>query len=227
MKRIMVVLSVLVLVGAVGFWLYKRYAQGPEYSLYQIKQAVDNRDLVALEKYVDVDRTTASFLDQAVKAGMAELPQKEQALAAMALGMAMASKKEQVLQAMRSGIEEYVEKGEAGKNPPAQVSEEEWQQLQAVLPVQKLLQENPLMNSRLEGITNVRRQDSLAVVGLDLRVASQANPVIVEVQMRDQGNYWQVVGLPNAGTVMKQLGLLETFKELQNLKNLPQLKLRF
>ncbi|RNI23681.1 DUF2939 domain-containing protein [Rufibacter latericius] len=223
MKRIMVLLSVLVLVGAVGYWLYKRYAQGPEFSLYQIKQAVDNRDLVALEKYVDVDRTTASFLDQAVQAGMAELPQKEQALAAMALGMAMASKKQEVLQSIRGGIEDYVANRKSVGGRPAAVSEEEWEQLQAVLPLQKLLQENPLTNSRLEGISYVNRTDSLAVVGLDLRVPSQQNPVIVEVQMRDRGNYWQVVGLPNAGAVMKQLGLLETFK---NLKNLPQLKLR-
>ncbi|MBC3539412.1 DUF2939 domain-containing protein [Rufibacter sediminis] len=223
MKRIMVLLSVLVLVGAVGYWLYKRYAQGPEFSLYQIKQAVDNRDLVALEKYVDVDRTTASFLDQAMQAGMAELPQKEQALAAMALGMAMASKKQEVLQSIRGGIEDYVAHRKSMNGRPAAVSEEEWEQLQAVLPLQKLLQENPLTNSRLEGISYVNRNDSLAVVGLDLRVPSQPNPVIVEVQMRDRGNYWQVVGLPNAGPVMKQLGLLETFK---NLKNLPQLKLR-
>ncbi|GGK88871.1 hypothetical protein GCM10011405_40720 [Rufibacter glacialis] len=218
----MLLLSVLVLVGAVGFWLYKRYGEGPEYSLYQIKQAVDNRDLVALEKYVDVDRTTASFLDQAMQAGMAELPQKEQALAAMALGMAMASKKGEVLQSLRGGIEEYVQHGKPPSGRPAAVSEEEWQQLQAVLPVQKLLQENPLINSRLEGITYVNRQDSLAVVGLDLRVPSHPNPVIVEVQMVDHGDYWQVIGLPNAGAVMKQLGLLETFKQLQNLPQLQQ-----
>ncbi|WP_205501401.1 DUF2939 domain-containing protein [Rufibacter psychrotolerans] len=225
MKKVMVWLSVLALVGAVGFWLYKRYAQGPEFSLYQIKQAVDNRDLVALEKYVDVDRTTASFLDQAVQAGMAELPQKEQAMAAMALGMAMASKKGEVLQALRGGIEQYVQHGKAGTGPPAQISEEDWEQLQRVLPVQKLLQENPLRNSRLEGISYVNREDSLAVVGLDLRVPSHPNPVIVEVKMLDQGTYWQVVGLPNAGAVMKQLGLLETFKQL---KDLPELqKLRF
>lgn len=219
----MVLVSVLVLVGAVGFWLYKRYAQGPEYSLYQIKQAVDNRDMAALEKYVDVDRTTASFLDQAMQAGMAELPAKEQAMAAIVLGMAMASKKEQVLQALREGIADYVEKGSTGQRPPEGVNPEEWEQLQSVLPLQKLLQENPLINSKLEGISYVNRQDSLAVVGLDLRMPSQPNPVIVEVQMLDKGTYWQVVGLPNAGPVLKQLGLLETMKQF---KNLPQLKLR-
>lgn len=215
--------SVLVVIGAVGFWLYKRYAQGPEYSLYQIKQAVDNRDMAALEKYVDVDRTTASFLDQAVQAGMAELPQKQQAMAAIVLGMAMASKKEQVLQALRDGIEDYVEKGSSGRTAPKGVNEQEWEQLQSVLPLKKLLEENPLINSRLEGISYVNRQDSLAVVGLDLRMPSQPEPVIVEVQMVDKGTYWQVVGLPNAGPVMKQLGLLETMKQLQNL---PQLKLK-
>ncbi|WP_210462439.1 DUF2939 domain-containing protein [Rufibacter roseolus] len=223
MKKIMVWLSILVLVSAVGYWLYKRYAQGPEFSLYQIKKAVDNRDLAALEKYVDVDRTTASFLDQAVQAGMAELPQKEQALAAMALGMAMASKKEEVLQTLRGGIEEYVAHRKGLDGRPATVTEEEWQQLQAVLPIQKLLKENPLSNGRLEGISYVNRTDTVAVVGLDLRVPSQPNPVIVEVKMRDRDGYWQVVGLPNAGVVMKQLGLLETFKQF---KNLPQMKLR-
>ncbi|AKQ47129.1 hypothetical protein TH63_18160 [Rufibacter radiotolerans] len=223
MKRIIVLVSVLVVIGAVGFWLYKRYAQGPEYSLYQIKQAVDNRDMAALEKYVDVDRTTASFLDQAVQAGMAELPQKQQAMAAIVLGMAMASKKEQVLQALRDGIEDYVEKGSSGRTAPKGVNEQEWEQLQSVLPLKKLLEENPLINSRLEGISYVNRQDSLAVVGLDLRMPSQPEPVIVEVQMVDKGTYWQVVGLPNAGPVMKQLGLLETMKQLQNL---PQLKLK-
>ncbi|KAA3440497.1 DUF2939 domain-containing protein [Rufibacter hautae] len=223
MKKIMVWLSILVLVSAVGYWLYKRYAQGPEFSLYQIKKAVDNRDLTALEKYVDVDRTTASFLDQAVQAGMAELPQKEQALAAMALGMAMASKKEEVLQTLRGGIEEYVAHRKGLDGRPETVSEEEWQQLQAVLPIQKLLKENPLSNGRLEGISYVNRTDTVAVVGLDLRVPSQPNPVIVEVKMRDRDGYWQVVGLPNAGVVMKQLGLLETFKQF---KNLPQMKLR-
>jgi hypothetical protein len=222
MKRIMALLSVLVVIGAVGFWLYKRYAQGPEYSLYQIKQAVDNRDMAALEKYVDVDRTTASFLDQAMQAGMAELPQKQQAVAAIVLGMAMASKKEQVLQALREGIEQYVEKGSTGQQAPKGVNTQEWEQLQSVLPLQKLLEENPLINSKLEGITYVNRQDSLAVVGLDLRMPSQPNPVIVEVQMVDKGTYWQVIGLPNAGPVLKQLGLLETMKQLQNM---PQLKL--
>jgi hypothetical protein len=225
MKKMMVLLSVLVMVGAVGFWFYKRYAQGPEFSLYQIKKAVDNRDFAALEKYVDVDRTTASFLDQAVQAGMAELPQKEQALAAMALGMAMASKKDQVMQALRGGIEEYVSRGNTGQGPPAQISEEEWAQLQAVLPIEKLMKENPLTGSRLEGISYVNREDSLAVVGLELSVPSQPKPVIMEVQMVDRDGYYQVVGLPNAGAIMKQLGLLETFKQFNKL---PQLKnLRF
>ncbi|WP_066832686.1 DUF2939 domain-containing protein [Rufibacter ruber] len=223
MKKSVIWVVVLLLLAAAGYWLYKRYGQGPEYSLCKLKEAVDARDMQALEKYVDVEQTTTSLLNQTVQAGMADLPEQERAMAAMFLGMAMASHKDQMLEAIREQVTRYVEQGTAEGGPPAGVTQQEWEQVQALLPMQKLLEESQLAQSKLEGISYVNRKDSLAVVGLDLRVPSRAEPVVVEVQMRDRNGYWQVIGLPNAGLVLKELGLLELWR---NSRNLPRLKLR-
>ncbi|MBA9075857.1 DUF2939 domain-containing protein [Rufibacter quisquiliarum] len=223
MKKSVIWVVVLLLLAAAGYWLYKRYGQGPEYSLYKLKEAVDARDMQALEKYVDVEQTTTSLLNQTVQAGMADLPEQERAMAAMFLGMAMASHKDQMLEAIREQVTRYVEQGPAEGGPPAGVTQQEWEQVQALLPMQKLLEESQLAQSKLEGVSYVNRKDSLAVVGLDLRVPSRAEPVVVEVQMRDRNGYWQVIGLPNAGLVLKELGLLELWR---NSRNLPRLKLR-
>ncbi|MGV3540518.1 MAG: DUF2939 domain-containing protein [Rufibacter sp.] len=223
MKKPIIWLLVLMVVAAGGYWLYKRFGQGPEYSLYQIKKAVDARDMAALEKYVDVERTTTSLLSQTVEAGMAELPEQERAMAAIFLGMAMASHKDQMLAAIKEQVEQYVKQGKARATPPPGVSDQEWAQVQALLPLQKLLEESKLAQSKLEGISYVNRKDSTAVVGLDLVVPSQEKPVVVEVQMLDKDGYWQVIGLPNAGAVLKQLGLLDIWKQSRNL---PKLQLR-
>ncbi|WP_192822647.1 DUF2939 domain-containing protein [Rufibacter sp. LB8] len=223
MNKKVIWLVVLVLLGAGGYWLCKRYGQGPEYSLYQIKRAVDNQDMAALEKYIDVERTSANLLDQTLQAGMADLPEQERAMAAIFLGMAMASQKEKMLSALREQIEHYVAKSNAGQTPPSGMSAQEWEQIQAVLPLQKLLEESQLAQSKLEGISYVNKQDTLAVVGLELSIPAQSKPVVVDVQMRDRGGYWQVIGLPNAGEVLKQLGLIELWQKHQNF---PKLQLR-
>jgi hypothetical protein len=223
MKKTGIWLVVLVILAAGGYWLYKRYGQGPEYSLYQIKRAVDNQDMAALEKYIDLERTTASLLDQSLQVGMAELSEQERAMAAIFLGMVMVSQKEKVLQAMRRQIEQYVAQGKITQAPPRGMTAQEWKQIQTILPLQKLLKESQLGQSKLERISYVNRQDTLAVVGLELSVPAQTEPMMIEVQMRDQGGYWQVIGLPNAGAVLKQLGLLELWQMNQLL---PKLKLR-
>lgn len=217
MKKSYIWTIVLILVAIGGFWVFKRYGQGPEYSLYQIKKAIDNRDMAALEKYVDVEKTTASLLDQTVQAGMADLPEKDRAMAALLLGMALASEKDQVLEALRLEIERYVEQGQPGQGPPAGMDPEDWEDVQALLPLQELLQKSQLANSKLEGMSSVKIQDSLAVVSLDLRVPDHANPVVVELQMLDRGGYWQIIGVPNAGLVLKELGLLDIWRQSQGV----------
>lgn len=222
MKKSYIWLLVLVAVALGGFWLYKRYAQGPEYSLYQIKTAIEARDMAALEKYVDVERTTASLLDQTMEAGMANLPEKDRAMAALVLGMAMASQKDQVLQALKLEIARLVENGKAGQGPPAGMDPEDWEDVQALLPLQDLLEKSKLAQSQVTGISSVTRQDSLALVHLDLRVPAHPDPVVVQLQMLERDGYWQVIGLPNAGQVLKELGLLDIWQQAQGL---PQLRM--
>ncbi|MFC6996449.1 DUF2939 domain-containing protein [Rufibacter roseus] len=221
MKKLVIWLVVLTALGVTGYLLYQRYGQGPEYSLYQIHKAIDNRDMAALEKYVDVERTTASLLDQTVQAGMAELPEEQRNMAALLLGMAIASQKDEVLQALRLEIERYVEQGKTG-GPPAGMSPEDWEDVQALLPLDRLLQESQLLNSRIDGISYVNTQDSLAVVGLNLLTPAQKDPIVVELQMRNRQTHWQVIGLPNAGQVLKKLGVLDVWRQSQTM---PQLRM--
>lgn len=220
MKKLVIWLVVLATLGVTGYLLYQRYGQGPEYSLYQIERAINNHDMAALEKYVDVEQTTASLLDQTVQAGMAELPERERGMAALILGMAMASQKDQMLQALKQEIQRYVEQGKTGQGPPAGMSPEDWEDVQALLPLEKLLQESQLLQSKVDGISYVNIQDSLAVVGLDLLTPSQQDPIVVELQMRNRQSHWQVIGLPNAGEVLKKLGVLDIWRQSQALPNL-------
>ncbi|AMM50833.1 hypothetical protein TH61_06075 [Rufibacter sp. DG15C] len=223
MKKPLLWILVLVLLAAGGYWFYDRYVQGPEYSLYQIKKAVDARDMAAIEKYVDITRTSTSLLEQTTQAGLAEMSETDRAMAGLFIGMMMASQKDKVLQTLRAELERYVREGKAGQGPPANMSPQEWEQVQSLMPLEKVLRESQLENSQLEDIAYVNQQDSLAVVGLELRVPSKQNPLILEVQMLDKGDHWQIVGLPNAGAFLKELGVLGSLQQIK-IPKLPKLR---
>lgn len=223
MKKPIVWIILLTFLAAGGYWLYDRYVQGPEYSLYQIKKAVDARDMAAIEKYVDVTRTSTSLLEQTTQAGLAQMSETDRAMAGLFIGMMMASQKDKVLQTLRAELEQYVREGKASQGPPANMNPQEWAQIQSLLPLEKVLRESQLENSQLEDIAYVNQQDSLAVVGLSLRVPSQPEAMVLELQMLDKGDHWQVIGLPNAGAFLKQLGVLESLQQIK-MPKLPNLK---
>ncbi|QHL88085.1 DUF2939 domain-containing protein [Nibribacter ruber] len=219
MKKPFVWILILVLLGA-GAWFYDRYVQGPEFSLYQIKKAVEAHDMVAIEKYVDISRTSTSLLEQTTQAGLAQMSEKDRAIAGLFIGMMMTSQKDKVLRTLRAELERYVREGKAGQGPPAHMDRQEWEQVQALLPLEKVLRESQLANSQVKDIAYVNKQDSLATVGLSLSIPLQPDLVILDVQMLDKGNHWQVIGLPNAGAVLKQLGVLESLQQIK----LPKLR---
>ena len=61
-------LLLLVVALAGGYLYYQNFVGSPKYSLLQAHKAMENHDMEAFEKYVDVPSVTGSLIDQLAEA---------------------------------------------------------------------------------------------------------------------------------------------------------------
>jgi len=122
LKIIFVAIGIIVLFGVIGggyYWI----SGTPQYSLYQIGRAVENRDSETFYKYVDIDSVVNSFTDWAWKE-MEEMmaeekPEDEWASWGYELGkgfaeLMMPAMKERIKEGLRSEITKTIEGTEEG-----------------------------------------------------------------------------------------------------------------
>ena len=63
-KKVLFIVLPLIVILAIGGFLYWKFITSPEYSLTKINESIENHDITAFEKYVDVDGIIMRLMSQ-------------------------------------------------------------------------------------------------------------------------------------------------------------------
>ncbi|AHJ99843.1 hypothetical protein [Hymenobacter swuensis] len=194
------ILLVLLALAAGGYLYYRQLRTGPEYSLMQAYKAMTDHDVDTFERYVDIGSVTGNLVDQVAEQGAALGGLNPGGLA---MTGALQLFKPQLARTARAQVKRYVETGsaqaaaEAGSAGPLNVS---------VLGLAgKVVGEG----SRFKGIKYTRKEGEQAFVGLELTQPRYDTTLVLEVSMRNQGDYWQATAISNSGEIIRQIARWE------------------
>ncbi|MFC6996524.1 DUF2939 domain-containing protein [Rufibacter roseus] len=203
MKKIV---FLLILVGLVagGYWYYQLSKTSPEASLLQIREALEARDTEKLQKYIDFKRTSQSIVEESQNMVLDFLPEALRGPVSL-IGKGLKLRRS-VTTAVRQELINGFETATDQKVP-------ELSDLVKHLPVSKVINEKTLPKLEFEGIENVEKDDSVAIVSLKVRPVNQTESIMVDLRMIDKGDYWQVVGVPNFKEVLPKLITIGRKKE--------------
>ncbi|WP_400192751.1 DUF2939 domain-containing protein [Hymenobacter sp. B81] len=204
MKKLLIGLLLLAVVAG-GYWYYHSITTGPKYALGQAVKAVHDHDVAAFEKYVNVESVTGSLVDQ-VTAQSSVLGMLNPAgfLAKGALGLA----KPQLAKAARKEMQRFVETGSlegAAESSPKRLVK---------VSLAGLASKVVSPESSFKGVKYVNEQGEVALVGLEFTQPKFDTTMVLEVKMRDRGDYWQVTEVTNMGEMLKHVARLEKNKLL-------------
>ena len=206
MKKILLLLLLVAGVGAYTY--YQNYTGSPKYSLLQAHEALEDHDMAAFEKYVDVSGLTGSLIDQ-----LAEQRSLIGALnpASGVIRQALRYMKPQLTQVARKEIEKYVETGDFKKDPNAPKKKVD-------ISLSGLWHKVVSDSAAFKGVKYVKEEGQTALVGIEFTQPRYDTTMVLEVKMRDQGDYWQVVALTNTADLLKQTARLQRQKVAARLK---------
>ena len=191
MKKILLIGLVLALL--LGYLYYRSFVSGPKYALLQAKEAVQNHDMAAFEKYVNVTALTNSLVDQ-----VTETPGlTENFIPGLRLSKSMTNLlKPTLAQAARTEVKNYVETGRINSQLEGN---EMFFSLAAIAGT--IVSDD----SQFKGLAYVQENNGEARVGLEFTQPKFDTTVVLEIKMADRGNYWQATEFTNAGQLLQHL----------------------
>ncbi|UYZ58397.1 DUF2939 domain-containing protein [Hymenobacter latericus] len=201
MKRILVLL-LLVVLAVGGYWYYRTVAAGPKFALAKAAKAVHDHDVASFEKYVDIQSVASSLVDQ-----VAEQDQLLGLLNANSGGLLMRGAlnlaKPQLASVARKEVQHYVATGSFDAN-----ANNEFERI-VKFSLAGLASRIVSPESSFKGVKYLKEQGELALVGLEFTQPKLDTTLVLELQMRDRGDYWQVTEITNLGEVLRQAARLE------------------
>lgn len=195
-KLVVVGLIILLVAGAIGGYIY--WLRTPQYSLNQIKKAVEQHDLVTFEKHVDIDSLVTRFIDQAISKEMGDSNEDIDTLAAGFIEML----KPQIVEVAKNQIKTYVEKGNF-----EDVKEDDTE-----TPFKNFYKDVNGEGVQFRGIDEIKKSGKIAIIGLKLYSKKFEEELVLEVKMRKLDNYWQVVEFNNISDFVDKMNEFETNK---------------
>ncbi|MBC6991752.1 hypothetical protein [Hymenobacter sp. BT491] len=195
MKKLLLIFLLLTLIGG-GYWLYDRLTVGPERSLYQAFQATQQHDMIAFERYVDVESVTSDLVDQVAAQGDVLGPLK---ISGLGLQQAVQLLKHQLVAAAREEAQEYVQTGSLKATQTAPRGG------LGNISILGFAGKIVSADSKLKGVKYVKRQGREALVGIEFTQPHFDTTMVLELKMLDQGDHWQVKQITNTGQLLKQV----------------------
>ena len=183
----------MVLLVVVSAWLgFHYYTSQPEYSLMQLKAAIDHHDLAMFEKYVDTNSLVSNAVDQtmswALKEGIGSSSNDSAEGIGAIIGIGIADNfKPQIVSAVLSQLNNFVEKGSLDQKDGTRRDV------------------SGLKDFRLQGKPQVRRDADTAYVTLPLVRDTPKFAANVELKLRKKDSYWQVTEIRNWSDVLDQI----------------------
>lgn len=193
---------------ALAAWLF--YRSTPQYSLKQLIAAVEQRNRIAFERYIDVEKTVQSAVDDILHdlidaaIDSARIANDPFFTMGAALGAAMVEGlKPLAVKTMTNAILEGVESGsiiDALSDQGTAVEDMESLNITASVSMD---------DARFAGISGIQKSYNKATVGLDFYYESLDTTLTAHIVMEDKGNYWQVVGVKGLGEFILNLMSIE------------------
>ncbi|WP_310393106.1 hypothetical protein [Hymenobacter sp.] len=200
MKKLLLFVLLLAL-GAGGYYYYRSLKNGPQGALVSAAAAVQTHDMVAFEKYVDVNSVTSHLVDDMAQQGSAIsslLPG-----GSLMLGGAMRLLKPALAKAAHQEVQRYVETGSleaaAAAAPKRAVK----------VSLTGLASKIVSPDSKFKGVKYAREEGDNAFVGLEVSQPKYDTTVVVEVKLRRQGDHWQMTQITNSTELLRGVALLE------------------
>jgi hypothetical protein len=207
MKKILLLLLVVVAVG--GYLYYQNFTSSPKYSLLQAHEAMEDHDMAAFEKYVNVQSVTGSLIDHlAEQRGLIGTLNPASGVVRQALRYM----KPQLTQVARREIEKYVQTGDFKKDP-------ETPKKKVDISLSGLWHKVVSDSAAFKGVKYVKEEGETALVGVEFTQPRYDTTMVLELKMRDQGDYWQVVEMTNTSELLKHTDRLQKQKLMGKLAN--------
>lgn len=191
--------------GVAAVAAYWHWTTTPQYSLSQIKHAVDTHDVALFERHVDVDSVVGRFIDDIMVYSTPELQPDN---GAEAMGSALAEglvqlMKPKLVEIARDQVVRFVEDGSAGMasvKPRAGAGVTDMDLKKA--------SKGLLAPGQIGTVAYVRAEGKIALVGMTIHNDDLDQDVVLELKLRDMDGYWRLVEVSNVPQLLAELDAL-------------------
>lgn len=199
MKKFLLLLLVVALIG--GYTYYRNLVSSPKYALLQAHEAMQDHDMAAFEKYVNIESITTNLIN--------DMSQQKSLIgvlnpSSMVLKQALQFMKPQLAGVARKEVQKYVETGSFAKDPN--------QQKKVDISLNGLWNKVVSDSSEFEGVKYTREEGETAFVGLEFTQPRYDTTFVLEVKMQNQGDYWQATEITNTSDIFKGIARLQKQK---------------
>lgn len=187
-------LGALVSAGAMTYWRQK--AQSPQYSIAQIRLAVQTHDVPLFEKHVDVTRLTQTLASDLLET--APNPPSSNAMAALIARQIRDQLAATMPEQLKQATIRLVETGKFEiKHPPPP-------SLGQGIKVDMNVTDFPGFQGYFGEVVAVEVQGKRALVSVNYHLPDQQAPMVLIAAMRDMDGYWQVVEFTNVRELQQE-----------------------
>jgi len=182
-KKVLFIALPVVIIIAIGGFLYWKFITSPEYSLAKIKESIENHDVTAFEKYVDVDGIIMRLMSQ--------VPQiiggnKKDAMFGEEINQLILSLVQgPLLKIAKEGVRTVIERGHFDKS----ITQTDL--------MSQLLKQVPINTIKIIGLKKIHKQGKVCTIPIQIYVGAYEGETTLELMMRDKGSYWQVAEIRN------------------------------
>ena len=197
-----ILLGIIIIGGTIAYW---QWTKTPKYSLNQIINSVEDRDVTTFQKHVDVNSVASRLVDdlsgQIFSESNDELGEFG---SAMGEGL-MQLIKPRLVALIEEQTLRYVERGTLWDSDFELESDGDQD-----LKVDNITDGIGLEQENYQDVDYVRKDGKTAYVGLKFQHGEFDESITLEIMMRDLGGYWQVAELSNMKDIIEKINRLET-----------------
>jgi len=195
-KKVLFIVLPIMIVLAIGGFLYWKFITSPEYSLSKINESIENHDITTFEKYVDVDGIIMRLMSQ-----IPEIIGGNKKAAAM-FGEEINQRILSVLQGpilkiAKESVRTVIERGHFDKS----ITQKDL--------MAELLKHVPIDSIKFIGLKEIRKQGKVCTVPIQIYVGAYEGETTLELMMRNKGSYWQVAEISNLPKVIYDIAELQ------------------
>lgn len=196
MKKVVLILIVVVLIG--GYTYYRNLVTSPKYSLLQAHEAMQDHDMAAFEKYVNIESITTDLVN--------DMSQQKSLISllnpgSLVLKQAIQFMKPQLASVARKEVQKYVETGSFAKDTSREKKVD--------VSLNGLWNKVVSDSSQFKGVQYTREEGETAFVGLEFTQPRYDTTFVLEVKMQNQGDYWQATEITNTSDIFKGVARLQ------------------